>query len=100
MPLPPTPELDKKLDVMHSQESPTDTLTRFWDWLAEERIILAQWVEHPDDPLCDGDCEHEELLVPIGQTPNEVFARFFGLDINKMDEEQRSLLRHLGGTNG
>lgn len=82
---PPTPELDKRHEVIASGEN--DTLTRFVDWLEDQRIVFAKWVD---------DHEQEELvLVSFRPDYNRLFAEFFGLDPDVIAAEQDALLAHI-----
>lgn len=87
MTTPPTPELDKRNAIIHSRVSPTLTLTDFIDWLESKQYHIGRYVKF--------DGYLDEVLVPVGIPPNQLFADFFGIDLEKCDKEQRALLEHL-----
>jgi hypothetical protein len=81
-----TPELDKQHAVIESGEA--DTLTRFVDWLRDEKeFVIAEWVKYD---------EYEDTkLTPIHARIEELFAEFFGIDLNKIEQERRAILEEL-----
>jgi hypothetical protein len=82
----PTPECDKRSKIMHTAREPHLLLTEFWDWLSGKQYVLAQWTEPDPDDIRD------QELVPLYTSPEQVFADFFGLDLQKIEAEQRAIL--------
>ena len=81
----PTPELDKQSAVIKSGAS--DTLTEFFDWLAENDYEIAEWRRYE---------EYRDMqLTPIHLRPEQLFADFFGIDLDKIESERRAILEEL-----
>ena len=87
-------ELDKLLRVRdHSK-----IVGEFLEYLEEHRIYLAKYEDGYEDDLaeyedrCDGD---GEILIRIHRSKESLIADFFGLDIEKIEEEKRSILRRI-----
>lgn len=77
-----TPNLDKMLAVKeHSQ-----TLTDFVDWLNAEGIFLASWFKDEYD---------REHLYTIYDSYEELFARFFDINLKEVDKERMQILNDL-----
>jgi hypothetical protein len=81
-----TPELDKQHTIIESGEA--DTLGRFYDWLHERGYHIAQYMTF-EEPEFDGEYQQ---LVPIREAPEQLFAKFFGIDLNKIEAERRAIL--------
>lgn len=77
----PTPELDKQHAVIESGAS--DTLTEFYDWLGERGLIIAEWSEIWQE------------WIPVSTSGNQLFADFFGIDLDKIESERRAILEEL-----
>jgi hypothetical protein len=82
---PKTPELDRRLEIFDSREQPNLTLSEFLDWLDEKGIVLAEWIE--------GD--FSDRLFPVQKSKSDLLHDYFGLDAQKIAEEQDALLQHL-----
>lgn len=80
-----TPELDKQSEVIKSGES--RTLTDFYDWLGEHGYFIAKYVRFED--------RVHEQLAPISQSPEQLFADFFGIDLDKIEEERQAIVKAL-----
>lgn len=83
---PKTDECQKIVDVQEQSA----VLSGFYDWLREERIHLAKYEKVERDEY--GDYEEREELFPIRDGPEVLFARYFNIDLNKVEEERRTLL--------
>ena len=70
------PECDKLAAV--SEDS--NKIGAFLDWLSEQGIRLAKYNE--DDELLEERSKIEELL-----------ARYYGIDLKKVEDERQSILR-------
>ncbi len=81
-----TPELDYQLLIIESGQS--ELLGKFYDWLIEEGYVFAKW--SPSENKY-GDTE----LFPVSINPNQLFAEFFKIDLNKIEEERRAILEEL-----
>lgn len=72
---PATPELDK----MRAAQDQSRTLGEFYDWLSAQRLVLAKYGLH-------------DQLWPHNEQPEKLFARFFGIDLKKVEDERRAAL--------
>lgn len=79
-----TPELDYQHLIIESGQS--ELLAKFYDWLNENDYKICKWVEDPDS----------SGFYPSAVHPEELFAKFFGIDLNKIEEERRAILKELG----
>ncbi len=84
-----TPELDKQHAIIESGEA--DTITRFYDWLVNNGYVIAVYVNsgYYDDPR----------LFPAYKRPEELFADFFGIDLDKIEIERNAILERLHNYN-
>lgn len=73
---PETPELDK----MRSVREQAATLSEFMDFLDSENITL-----------CD-EGRHRDEYTPIYLSNEKLFAKFFEIDLNKVETERRAIL--------
>lgn len=88
----PTPELDKQLEIVRSGKA--GTVQEFIDWLLDEKhYVLARYV--PEDERTDDDGIYGEQPVAVFIQPEQLMANFFGIDLNKIDQERRALLEAL-----
>jgi len=89
----PTPELDKLSKVREKSQA----VGEFLDWLAEEKRIVFS-VHHEHDEECRNSngsriCGLNNYeLVPTHFTHERILAEFFGIDLNKVEQERRALL--------
>lgn len=80
-----TPELDRRSEVIRSGQAPA--AAALLDHLESAGIVLARWVENEDE---------EEMLIPANHGGYErLIADALGLDLDKIDREQRALLGYL-----
>lgn len=86
-----TPELDRQLEIIHSGQA--QTVQDFIDWLSEQKYVLARYV--PEDERTDDDGIYGEQPVAVFIQPEQLMANFFGIDLNKIDQERRALLEAL-----
>lgn len=86
-----TPELDYQHSIIESGQS--ELLGKFYDWFREKEYVICQWVESDEKDYEDGQ------YFPIHKSPEELFADFFGVDLNKIEEERRAILEELRGNN-
>ena len=99
---PATPELDK----MRVQQDTSQEIGAFIDWLATEAqfgpqggagrraAIRAQKLNASPVRLCLWDEALDEWR-PVGLRIEEMLARYFEIDLNKVEEERRSILEHI-----
>lgn len=80
-----SPELDKQQKIIESGKA--ETVEEFIDWLHGQGIELAYWetVESYRDPR----------LLPDLRRPEQIMADFFGIDLNRIKQEQEALLAEL-----
>ena len=82
----PTSELDKQWKVIESGEA--DTLTRFFDWLLERGYTIGSWESVES---LNFDSSYDEFQ-PLRIQPEQLFADFFGIDLDRIEVERRALL--------
>jgi len=80
---PPTPQLDR----IHAVKEQSQTIGRFLEWLGErdtplELCQLSEGRGRNDDPL----------YAPVGIPIETLLAEYFDVDLQKADDERRSLL--------
>lgn len=77
-----TPELDKQLAIIKSGAN--STVQGFLDWLMEEQgITFCVWSD-----------DHEEFW-PDRRQPDRLMADYFGIDLDKIEDERRAILESL-----
>ena len=77
-------ESEKKLQVREQCQ----TIGDFLSWLQDHRhVVLCQWGVDVDN--------RKEVLLPTGRTINQWLADYFMIDLEKLEEERRELLRRL-----
>ena len=84
MQAPATPELDRHRQIINSGEA--DTVQNFYEWLAGEGLQLCRL--HDVGRI-------DPQYIPDGRTPEQLIAAFFGLDLNKLEDERRAVLQAL-----
>lgn len=84
---PETPELDRQLAVLKDKRSPSNVLTEFYDWLCSQGYHIAQYAEREG--------YRDQMLEPVGKSPEQLLADFFGIDRDKIEAERRAILEHL-----
>ncbi len=82
-----TPELDKQHKIIESGAS--DTLTEFYDWLHDQGYCIAEEIEHEWEDEYD---DYGHMLHPVRIRPEQLFADFFGIDLDKIETERRAIL--------
>lgn len=82
----PTPELDKRHAVIETGK--TAIVQEFYDWLHESGYHIAQYMTF-EEPDFEGEYTQ---LVTIRETPEQLFAKFFDIDLDKIENEQRAIL--------
>lgn len=77
-----TPQLDK----MRSVKEDSQKLSTFIDWLTEQGM-----------PICEKitDDRYGAEMAPITISIERLLARYFEIDLNKVEDERRSLLDEL-----
>lgn len=81
-----TPELDKRSEAMDELRKPHEVLTDFLVWLDEQGVELAEWVKVDE-------FEDEQLLHSSRASNREkLLCEFFGLDYERIGQEQKELL--------
>ena len=69
------PECDKMLAVRQQSM----TCSEFLDWLREEGVVLSRY--------------HGERLSPIHESNEVLLAKFFSIDLEKVEQEKLEMLR-------
>lgn len=87
--LPPTPELDRRADLIATGRP--EAVGGFLDWLGEHGYVIARWEEFPGEG---------EQLVPAHVRPEKLLADHFGIDLQKVETEQRAILEAISAHHG
>jgi len=74
--MPGCPECDKMLKVAQDSHK----LGEFIDWLNGQEITLCTWDSY------------NEQYVNCHENPENLLARYFGIDLKKVEQEKRALL--------
>ena len=78
------PEHDK-LDQVHDK---SQAIGEFLDWLQNERdIVLAEYHEHA--------MGRKDVLLPIHAHIETLLGAFFGIDLEKLEDEKQQMLATL-----
>jgi len=79
------PECEK----MSKVKKQSQLVGEFLDWLVNEReIVLSEYHE--------GEGRHDDdVLMPISVRTEELLAEFFEIDLNKVEQERRQMLKEL-----
>ena len=77
------PELDK----LRAAAKKSQIIEDFIDWLDEQGIHLAEYV------LVEGICD--PILMPRTESTVQLLARFFDINLNKVEAKRRQLLDEL-----
>lgn len=78
------PECEKLLKVSHISQS----IGEFIEWLLNERgYVLAEWNENDE-------------LFPVHPDIEKLLAEYFQIDLNKIENERRAILRALRARSG
>lgn len=82
---------------LHTVADKSQVCGEFLDWLQSQGIVLARWHEHSDE--CYGSngfntCGYrkEGDLEPDHTSTPSHLAKFFDIDMNKVEHERRALL--------
>jgi hypothetical protein len=93
--LPATPELDKMQNVKHESQP----IGEFLEWLQSEGIVLAKydetvnsWQQMDGSELIVGS---SATLMPTYDVTESLLARYFEIDLKKVEEEKRAVLEYL-----
>ena len=92
------PECEKLAKV--SEDS--NKIGRFLDWLQSQGIMLAKYHEHTDDCYdedgYDYECEYtEEMIQPVYENKEDMLARYYNIDMDKVEKERREILKKASG---
>jgi hypothetical protein len=82
---PVTPELDRQREIIEAGRA--GVLQDFLDWLSENGYWIARyqrWEGYRD-----------EVLVPVGRSPQQLMELFFEIDPVKIEAERRALLAEI-----
>lgn len=84
------PECEK----LHAVHEESQKLGYFLDWLTGEyRVTLCKWHEAEYDRELD--IEYPEGFYPTYEKIQDILAKYFGIDMNKVDEERVQILEEL-----
>ena len=91
--LPECPECDR----LHAVAEKSQACGEFLEWLQQQGIVLARWHEHDEE--CYGEsgfrtCGYsKEGDLQLDHTNIQTWlAKFFDIDMNKVENERRALL--------
>jgi hypothetical protein len=80
----PTPTLDK----MRSVKADSQKIGTFIDWLGENGMSICAEVSDP---------RYGSSLEPITESVEKLLARYFEIDLGKVEEERMALLDEIRG---
>jgi hypothetical protein len=91
-PQPPCPECEKLAAISDQSNQIGD----FLNWLANQGLNICEWVNNEDD---DTNEYMPEILLPAGYHTstgaNRLLAKYFEIDLDKVEQERRALLEWL-----
>lgn len=93
---PPCPECEKLAAVSKQSNKIGD----FLDWLMSKGIVLAEWVENEDEDTSDIMPDLLMSSIRGSNGINKILADYYGIDLDKVEQERRALLdwlREKGG---
>jgi len=73
----------EKLDKV---EDKSQVIGEFLDWLRSTRIFLCRYGKR-------------EIPYPIGETIEEILAAYFGIDLEKLEQEKQAMLEEMRKAN-
>ena len=82
IPKPATPELDRLQNVVND----SGVISGFLDWLSEQGWTICETSE--DGPRWQD-------YMPICLASEQLLARYFEIDLNRVEAERRAILEHL-----
>jgi hypothetical protein len=86
-----TPELDKMAAIRDESQKIGEFLT----WLGEQGNTICKFIE-PDD-IDDPDEAPNGGYYPVRKDTEQILADYFGIDLNKCEQERRDILEQLRG---
>ena len=94
--LPECPECDK----LHAVADKSQVCGEFLDWL-KGQFFLAKPHEHTDDcGYYEGSCGYRrDELEPVHENTESLLARFFNIDMKKVEKEKSARLDAIRATN-
>lgn len=78
-PEPPCPECEK----LAACKERSAILSGFYDWLNSQKMIIGEWIDYDNAPAQWG---------RIRISPEQLFARYFEIDLKKVEKERQRLL--------
>ena len=91
------PECDK-IVAAHDK---SQVIGEFLDWLKSRGIRLGQWKPTPSELVLNRmtgkriPADDEETFVEYFTSKEKILAEFFGIDLNKVEEERRAMLESI-----
>lgn len=87
----PTPECDKMAEVREKSQA----IGEFLEWLRSEKgVRLGKRFDYTAEGLSGNDVDYSEFM-PYSYSTNRLLAEHFGIDMNKVEQEKRAILRDL-----
>lgn len=90
--LPACPECER----LHAVADKSNACGEFLSWLHAQGYVLAKRHEHDDNCGFENGFRqcgyHEDELAPHYEDAESLLARFFNIDLNKVERERRALL--------
>jgi len=84
-----------ELDKMHAVKDRSQAIGEFLDWLEQDGIMLCKWHERNDEDESD-----YSGYMNVHESIEKMLARYFEIDLNKVEEEKRKILDELRKQNG
>jgi len=75
--------LMSELEKLRSVQERSQAIGDFLGWLGEQGIFLCR--------------SQERGFYPIPETTEQLLAKYFNIDLNKVEQEKRAILERLGG---
>ena len=76
----------------------SQAIGQFLEWLGDQNIQLAKYHEHGENCTERArECGYSENdLAPHRESTEAIRARYFNIDLKKVEEEKRALLEEIG----
>lgn len=71
-----------------AREAGSDTIGAFIDWLQSHGYVIAQWNRNEL-------MTHHDILEPAWKPIEHWLADYYGIDLNKVDDERKAILEEL-----
>jgi hypothetical protein len=92
----PTPETDKMLAVKDNSQA----VGEFIEWLGRNKMVIARYASKEDEWADEGEERvatgvKEGDLLPVYTSIEKMLAKYFKIDLDKVEKEKRQILEDL-----